>query len=629
MSWFTNLTLDALVEQLQRANYAYHNGSTILMSDDEYDKGLEELRKRSPSHPFLSVIGAKVPKGSVVLPVVLGSQDKVRSGEGGLERWMARKGSAAGVKLFVVTEKLDGLSALYVSTSSTRRMFLRGDGVKGVDVTRVLDRVSTGAVSPCLVRGELILRNEKTPTGSVGRSLVNGWVHRSLDTTTGVPSELADVEFLAYQVMEPAGLTRSQQLKWLEKNGFKTPWSIFWPRAGITDELLKKTLIERRQVSAYPLDGLVVSTDTVPVGVGGGEAKNPPDSVAFKASLDEQKATTKVIGIEWNQSRQGSLVPRIQIEPVIISGATIQWISGHNASFIENNKLGPGAEIVVRRSGDVIPTVDSVVKGCAVWAAPPAGTWGWDERRVQAVALGAANADKELLHALQTLEVDGIGPGLVKKMVEAGIVTMKDLWQVSEGDLAAAIGAGRAPTLKKSLQERRTAASDVVLLVASNKLPRGVGERKLRPLFDKHMNSRKWSPMMFGCDAPAGWTPSSLGGLWEPLKEAHRWIDENFPGFTPAAAAELSVTTKTVASIPVASKFVVFTNVRDHELEKLLQSNGWQVDDAVTKKTTVLVVPDSTGSTGGELKESGKVKKARAAGIQIVPITEFRRTWKP
>jgi DNA ligase (NAD+) len=614
--WFTYLTLDELVAQLQRANFAYHNSSNLLMSDDAYDQGLEHLRRLSPSHPFLSVIGAKVPQGSVVLPVVLGSQDKVRSGEGGLERWMNRKGGAAGVKLFTVTEKLDGLSALYVAQGGKRNLYLRGDGVKGVDCSRVLEKVTTGSVD-CIVRGELILANAKTPEGSIGRSLVNGWVHRSLDTTAAVPVELADVDFVAYHVIEPAGLTRSQQLNWLAKNGFKTPWSIFWPRAGITDEALKKTLIKRRETSAYPLDGLVVATDTVPAGVGGGEAKNPPDSVAFKAALDEQKATTRVVGIEWNQSRQGSLIPRIQIEPVIISGATIQWISGHNAAFIESNGLGPGAEIVVRRSGDVIPTVESVTKKAAVWAAPPAGTWAWDENHVQAVSLGEADAEKALLHALQTLEVEGIGPGLVKKMVEAGIPSMKALWEVSEGDLAKAIGAGRAPALMKSLRERRAAASDCMLLIASNKLPRGVGERKLRPIFDKEMNPRKWRPMMFGCDAPAGWTPGSLVGLWGPLKEALDWIDASFPGFTitvPIAPA--------APAAPTVSKYVVFTNVRDHELEKELPLFGWQLEDSVTKKTTVLVVPN------GPLKESGKVKKAQAAGIQITPISEFIKTFK-
>jgi DNA ligase (NAD+) len=608
--------VDALVEKLQRANYAYHNTSTLLMTDDEYDRGLEELRRLSPSHPFLSLVGAKVPKGSVILPTILGSQDKVRAGEGGLERWLARKGGAAGVKLFVISEKLDGLSALYVSRG--KKLYLRGDGVRGVDVSRVLGRVGVGS-GDCVVRGELILSSAKTPEGSIGRSLVNGWVHRSLDTSVEVPTELANVEFLAYHVIEPAGLTRSQQLKWLSEHGFKTPWSAIWPRAAITDEFLKKALMERRAKSAYPLDGLVLATDAVPAGLGGGEAKNPPDSVAYKAALDEQKAEARVVGIEWNQSRQGILIPRIQIEPVVISGANIQWISGHNAAFIESNKLGAGARIVVRRSGDVIPTVESVIQTTGGgWDCPTPGTWEWDERHVHARAIGDENQEKSLLHALQTLEVEGIGPGLVKKMVEHGVGTMAQLWEVSEADLAAAIGAGRAPALKKSLQERRAAATDAVLLVASNKLPRGVGERKLRPLFDKVMNPRKWTPIVFGCDVPPGWTPASLQGLWGPLKEALAWIDTSFPGFTGAPKAPANVIPQ--ASIPAPTKFVVFTNVRDYDLEREIPARGWKVDDAVSKKTTVLVVPD------GELKESGKVKKAQAAGVPIMSISEFRRS---
>jgi NAD-dependent DNA ligase len=68
------------------------------------------------------------------------------------------------------------------------------------------------------------------------------------------------------------------------------------------------------------------------------------------------------------------------------------------------------------------------------------------------------------------------------------------------------------------------------------------------------------------------------------------------------------------------TKFVVFTNVRDKELEKKLESSGWQIEDSITKKTQVLVVPD------GPLKESTKVKKAKDSGgrIKILPISEFR-----
>ena len=69
------------------------------------------------------------------------------------------------------------------------------------------------------------------------------------------------------------------------------------------------------------------------------------------------------------------------------------------------------------------------------------------------------------------------------------------------------------------------------------------------------------------------------------------------------------------------SKFVVFTGVRDKVLEENIRPHGWAVEPAVTKKTTVLVVADSAHE---DAAESGKVKKARAAGIRIMRISDFR-----
>jgi NAD-dependent DNA ligase len=66
------------------------------------------------------------------------------------------------------------------------------------------------------------------------------------------------------------------------------------------------------------------------------------------------------------------------------------------------------------------------------------------------------------------------------------------------------------------------------------------------------------------------------------------------------------------------SKYVVFTGVRDKELEGVLGQMGWGLQDAVTSKTTVLVVAD------GEFKESGKTKKAAAAGVKIMKLSEFK-----
>ena len=626
-------SIDSLVELLQKANWAYHNTEKPILTDDEYDSALEELRRRSPAHPFLNMIGAApTGKGAVFLPVPMGSLDKVRANEGGLARWLNRDGGGAGSSTFVISEKLDGLSALYIwERSGTRHLYLRGDGVKGTNVTRCAEvvrgipskLVATTNSPRIVIRGELILPLTQTPQGSIGRSLVNGWVHRSLDTSSTVPQELKNVDFVAYQVLEPSGLTRKEQMAWLTRFGFRVPFWSLLDRSDMKEETLKDILVERKSLSDYPLDGIVIGTNTVPVSLGGGEAKNPPDGVAFKASLDEQKQTTTVVGIEWNVSRQGFIIPRIQIEPVVIGGANIQWLTGHNAKVIHDGKIGPGATIVVRRSGDVIPTLETVLKGSDAGASmPPVGTWKWAGPHAivdkqSSTPASTEQAEKEILHCFQTLELDGMGPGLVKKLVEAGFGSVRKLWDAEVAAVAGAIGAGRAETFVKNFRDKVGEASIMTLVIASNKLPRGVGERKLRALADVEPDLTKWSATLFS-KAPAGWTDASLSTLWPCMTDAMAWIQASFPGRKVPVVVTTTTTTTTKASATM--KYVCFTGVRDHDLEKKLPDLGWQVEDSVTKKTNVLVVPE------GELKESGKVKKARALGdhVKILRLAEFR-----
>lgn len=614
------MSVDELVARLQKANWAYHNNGHPVMSDAEYDSELERLRRLSPAHPFLSVVGAPVPAGSpsVMLPVIMGSQEKVRAGEDGLERWMKRE-AVARSKKFVASEKLDGLSALFVRKEYSTKLYLRGDGVKGVNVSRALTRMNVMGEggADVIVRGELVLGKAATPEGSVGRALVNGWLHRSMDKEAEPPEELRGVRFVAYQVIQPAGMGRAQQMAWLRAKGYEVPWFAEVDRAEVTEEVLKKFLVGRKESGAYPIDGLVVATDAVPVCLGGGEARNPPDSVAFKMSSDDQKAETTVVEVVWMASRQGIWVPRIRVKEVRIGGAKIQWLSGHNAGFIRDHVLGPGARIVVRRSGDVIPALDEVLAVATAGRGemPEEGLWKWDERQVQALATEDVYPEKVLLHALQMLEVEGMGAGLVKKLVDAGYETMLLLWKAGTADLGKVIGPGRAAGLVKSLRASRAAASYSTLLVASNKLPRGVGEKKLRALFEKEADPRKWGAAEMPC--PDGWSDESLKGLWRALPAALAWIDESFPGCTAPLAPLQGVQGQAQAAGQL--KYIVFSGVRDKALEqRLLATGSWDIQSAVTSKTDVLVVAD------GELKESAKTKKAAELGITMQTISEFR-----
>ena len=603
--------LNRLVETLQKANWMYRNTDKVLMTDDEYDAGLEELRRLNPAHPFLSLVGAKV-KGGILLPRIMGSLDKVRYGEGGLDRWKKRMDAID----YIITEKLDGISALLVVNGTKSYLYLRGDGVKGVDVSFMLGYLKLGAASTrgqYMVRGELVLPLASTPAGSIGRSLINGWLHRG-SSATNAAAYLSSVHFLAYEVMEPV-LSRKEQFTWLLLNKFRTPWVHEIMSDDLNEETAKEILVNRRRDSEYPLDGIVIGVECIPAPIGGGEAKNPTDCIAFKAPLDEQRSSTTVVQVQWNESRQGMLIPRIEIEPVIIGGARIQWLSGHNASLIHKNGIGPGARIVVRRSGDVIPTLDSVLE--KVDASMPAVSWKWDSSQTHAINSEESVEKDSILHALQTLGVENIGPGLVDKLLAAGFTSMKKLWGASSAKLAEIIGAGRGPTLYQNLRTCVAKASQMQMLIASNRLPRSVGEKKLRLLYAKEADANKWSSE--GLSGLSGWSKETLEELLAIIPDALEWskcFGTASSASLPSASASSSASLPSAKAKAEATKFVVFTGGRDKALEQRILTLGWEIQDTVNKKTTVLVT-DTLDS------QTSKIKKARDLGIRIMLLPEF------
>ena len=612
-------SLDARVKKLAAkltaANIAYRNTDKLLMTDEEYDEGLEALRALAPNHPLLTQIGAEAEK-TVTLPSMMASLDKVLYGEGALEKWKKKNVSGS----YVISEKLDGISCLYVYKSGKQNLYLRGNGVKGVDVSGLIGKIRLQRVQPkgdFIVRGELVLKKADTPKGSIGRSLINGWVHR----LESAGSELSKVYFLAYQVVEPAGMTRRQEFEWLRQS-FEIPWTRIVPSPMLTEEAAKNLLVTQRAASDYPTDGLVIATDAVSDQdlKNLKTLKNPKDCIAFKAALDEQKRTTIIRSIEWNLSRQGALIPTILIEPVVIGEANIERLSGHNAATIVKHALGPGARIIVRRSGDVIPTLDTVLEGSS--ASMPTVAWAWDENKTHAVAVTVAGQEskeakvKALVHALQTFEIPGVGEGVVEKMVEGGFDTMAKLWKAGAADLGKAIGPGRGPKVVEALKVVR-GASEATMLIASNLLPRGVGERKLKVLFEIERDPRLWTAAKF--DTVPGWGLSSIDELLLALPAALEW--GKFRGSAASSAAASASASASAHSVASSSpqpngKSVVFTGVRDKALEARLTAQGWEISPSVTKKTTVVVV-----ASAGD--ESGKTKKATEYGIRIMPITEF------
>jgi NAD-dependent DNA ligase len=234
----------------------------------------------------------------------------------------------------------------------------------------------------------------------------------------------------------------------------------------------------------------------------------------------------------------------------------------------------------------------------------PTIAWSWDSNGTHAVASGLVSKEassKALLHALQTLEIDGVGPGLADKLVEAGFDTLKKCMDAT--DLSSAIGSGRGPKLLVALRSAVAGASLMRMMIASNLLPRGVGERKLKMLFDVEADPSKWT--FEKCNVN-GWGSIGVQDLLKVVPAVLEWCQKHKP-LAPAAPAT-----------PAASKgSVVFTGVRDKDLEAKATAAGWTMSDTLTKKASLLIVAD-------DAKESVKTKKATEYGIRIMKITEFR-----
>jgi NAD-dependent DNA ligase len=604
------MSVAKIVATLKEASAAYYNGGPLTMSDDAFDALLEKLRGLDPANPFLTTIGAPPTASVTRLPYAMPSLDKIKPGQDALVRFLAATGP------FVVSEKLDGLSALWIPGSQS--LYLRGDGIDGQDISHLAPLGIKGLVAGppgIAVRGELVV--PRTTVATLSRSWVNGIIHRK-DATT---ADVSKIHFVAYDLLAPA-FSRSHQFTWLASHGYETCWHT--NATFLNVETLKAHLLTRRETSAYDTDGIVVGIDAVPQRPAAG--KNPKDAVAFKMPLAEQSAETVVKEVIWAPSAQGYLIPKLEFEPVVINGATIKFCTAHTARTVFAAGLGPGSRVVIRRSGDVIPTIDRVLTRAPGGAQfPPDGTWEWvsteDATHIRATAPTAALVTAKLHHFLRVLDVPGVGPAAAAALVEGGIIGPLTLWRAPATRLSELLGPKTGVTLFDNL--RNTFGSnklkEIHLMVASSTMPRGVGDTKLQSLTAVDADPRRW------CDIqtpPAGWTADSLTAFQVafPAYEAWRraemsWLP--YPILGGASVATAAATATSVATATAQKGTICLTGFRDKTLEERATAAGFTVAAAVTGKTTMLLVPD------GEVAETEKVKGARAKGIRILTRTAF------
>ena len=387
----TSISNNELIDIVQKLNYDYYIKGKSHLSDELYDFVKNELKNREPNNPLIDNIGvSKVYKTK--LPHHMGSMDKIKSGDKSIINWL-KKFNGNG---YTISDKLDGISALYVKNEEGEKLYTRGDGKTGKDISyliKFIKGLNKNTINTS-IRGELIIskKNFKKIKSDDKVMNVRNIVSGVINSKKPNLQFLKYIRFISYEVIIPDNLTSKEQFKFLNDQKFLTAFNIY--KENIDNESLSKLLEERRENSDYDIDGIIVTDNNLHKRNVDG---NPKYSFAFKNIFTLNKIEVMVLNIEWNITKDKYLQPVVTFEPIEINGVMVKRATGKNAKFIKDNNIGPGSKLLIVRRGDVIPHIEEVLSDSETGKPQmPEYDYEWNKTEVEIVLKENIN-NKELV----------------------------------------------------------------------------------------------------------------------------------------------------------------------------------------------------------------------------------------
>ena len=596
-------------------------------NDDIYDIVKDYLRKKDPKNPYLKKVGAEITINKEKLPYYLGSLDKIKDNEAEIIKWSKKYPGN-----YVISEKLDGISCLLVYDKGDIKMWTRGDGHEGQNISHILPylhNVNTASMSSwgnqkIAIRGELIISRanwtKMSDVGANARNVVAGVIH----SKTINNDILSKIDFVAYDMMFPR-----QQLSasFQTLKDLKFPLVKYIQSDNISLDQLSNTLQNWRKQSTYEIDGIVVYHDEEHKIMSG---KNPKYAFAFKTILTHEQAEVVVEDVEWNVSKHRYLKPLVKFNEVSLAGVKIKQATGFNAAYIEKNKIGPGSHIIIVRSGDVIPHILNVLTPSANnQPKMPDIAYEWNDTHIDIMLKGTEkNREQDIqafTHFMKTLGIDGVKEGVITKLYDAGFDTLKKLIGITKTELLQIEGFKEksADKIVEALQGISSVSCDK-LMTASNVFGRGFGEKKLKLIIDEYPyipgNKDKTLKLTVNdITKIKGMAAISAEQFIEHLPEFFEFYEELGIKCKKATADTSPPPTAVVSRLSIfKDKKIVFTGFRNKDYEQLIEAAGGKIVTAISKSTDYLIVKDKN-------ETSTKVEKATEFGVQIMSKEELER----
>jgi DNA ligase (NAD+) len=637
------LEISELVQVLKKLRDAYDNTDTPLVDDSTYDKLFELLEERDPNNLFLSEAGSVVvSKNKVSLEFPMGSLQKIKPSTKDLAKWLeSYKGP------YVCSSKLDGVSVqLYKKKDGVIELYTRGKGTSegniGESITHLLLYINVGQIKNIplgtSIRGELIIKRatfetfnklEKEPYKNI-RNMVAGIVNsKKLNTNN---AKLIDM--VAYSILSPE-YDQSMQMTLLEK------WKIntvdYQIVKKLDETILEKMLIDKRKSSIYDIDGVVCIDSSKVYKLLPG---NPPYGFAFKMELDDQHTTATIVDIIWNPTMDSYLKPIVQIKPVNLVGSTITYATAYNAQFVEENKLGKGAQIKIIRSGDVIPKILETIKPADTILFPSV-PYVWNETHVDIMIDYSKKIPPEIIaqvkielivHFFKGIGVKYLSDGIITKLYNNGYTSIKDILSADHTELEEIEGIGTKLVKKiySDIDLKFKSVNIAIFMAATHIFGRSIGERKIKDIIKVYPNilhdTSTDSELVEKLLKIHGFSDIIANRFVENLAEFKKFCKDLNKVYSiehiikPIKVDKVDKLEKVNKKLLFVDKKICMTGFRNKDIETFIEDNGGSIVNSISKNTYMLIYAD--GET-----TSSKYLKATELKIILMSLSEFKNKY--
>lgn len=637
--------IQELVPILAQAARIYEQEDREIMSNQEYDKLYDELVQLERE---TGIVLARSVTNKVGYEV-LSNLPKIKHNQSILSldktKEVSKLVSFLGDEKGMLSWKLDGLTIVITyNNGELVQAITRGNGEVGEDITT---NAKTFANLPLridykgelTVRGEAIINyseferiNEHLPEEEKyknPRNLCSGSV-RQLDSKI---TAQRNIHFYAFTIVSGGNETDSKedQLKWLDDQGFEVveykimtaqmiPQSVEW----FSENIKKRD---------FGSDGLVLTLDSISHSESlGVTAKFPRHSIAFK--WEDEIQETKLIQIQWNPSRTGSINPVAIFEPVELEGTTVERASVHNVSILQALELGIGDTIKVYKANMIIPQIAENITKSNTVEIPNNCPVCVGETRIQIIkdakVLYCTNPNceakrvKAFVHFVgrDAMNIQGFSEASIEKFIENKFIhDFVDLYHLSEHEEAIknleGFGQKSYDRVIKSVQNARSVGlPNFIYALGIEQI--GINNAKLicghfKYDIEKLMEATEEELVSIeGIGAIIAHSISSYFKL-----EENRVLMNNLMKEIDFIIPEI----QTTEGSPIANKVFVITGQVNHfknrkELGQKIEELGGKVVGSVSSKTDYLINNDVHSS-------SGKNKKAKDLDVPIISEEEF------